>query len=149
MKGYKIGIGEDSYSVFPVLITLDIPEEYPGLRIAGDGYQFRSNAARVVKIKAINGSDDLNSAVSCFDWRFKYRLEEIVFPDYFSSSSFLCVGGIHFFTDIDRAYLYMTQTWVLTKILNYGEITRKSPSFIRLIPYTKEKRLNSNAASLE
>ena len=127
MKGYKIGIGENSESVFPVLITLDIPEEYPGLRIIGDSWRFRSNIARVIKIKTINGSNELNSAISCFDWGFDYRPGEIVFPDYFSPSPFLCMGGIHFFTNIDQAYLYTTQNWVLTQILNYGKIMRKVP----------------------
>lgn len=132
MKGYKIGIGETSDFVFPVLITLDIPEEYPGLRITGDGYQFRSNVARVIKIKAINGSKELNSAVSCFDWGFVYRPGEIVFPNYFNPSPFLCAGGIHFFGDICRVYLYMTQNWVLTQILSYGKTIGK----IALSPYS-------------
>lgn len=130
MKGYKVGIGEDSESVFPVLITLDIPEEYPGLRIVGNGYQFRSNVARVIKIKTRNGSNELNSAISCFDWGFIYRPGEIVFPDYFYPSPLLCEGGIHFFIDINRAYWYMTQKWARSQLLNYGiAIIRKEADF--------------------
>ena len=125
MKGYKIGIGEDTYSIFPVLITLDIPEEYPGLRIMGNGYQFRSNAARVLKIKAFNRSDSLKSAVSLFDHDFVYRPGEIVFPNYYDQIPVMCAGGIHFFSYLCQAYLYSTTNWPLTQLLGYEMKTGK------------------------
>ena len=97
MKGYKIGIGEDAKMVFLVHIELDIPEEYPGLRIMSDGRRFRSNIARVLKIKAFNRSDSLKSAVSFFDHDFVYRPGEIVVPDCYDRIPVICAEGIHFF----------------------------------------------------
>lgn len=125
MKGYKIGIGEDAKTVFLVSIELDIPEEYPGLRIMSDDRQFRSNVARVLKIKAFNRSDSLKSAVSLFDHDFVYRPGEIVVPNHYDQIPVICAGGIHFFLNPVRAYLYSTTSWPLAQLLDYSAKTGK------------------------
>lgn len=120
MKGYKIGFSEinDGKDLAFSLITLDIPEGYPGLMIrapdsfesaSARGLDFRSNVARVLSINKIemhgeptyryyNGggyvysflaSDEImDHAFSIYDNNFYYHPGEIIFPDKFDDTDY-------------------------------------------------------------
>lgn len=136
MKGYKIGIDEDTFEC--VLIDLDIPEEYPGAIVYKyitnridvapfplyvDSYasywiydlkQYRSNVARVLDIRKIRDGivEHVDSAFSLYDQTFYYHPGEIVFPKAFDlDHTNVCTDGIHFFETAADAITYAKDPW--------------------------------------
>ena len=135
MKGYKIGLGEidnnGDLSFCYALIELEIPEDYPGLKCYSFESSNRSNVARVLKINKVDYTmgcllepivkvtqEYLDSAYSLFDPNFCYRPGEIVYPDCFEEQPFMCVNGIHFFTDREQAIQYVMNDWVVGRLTN-------------------------------
>lgn len=135
MKGYKIGIGEiddnGDLRFCYALIELEIPENYPGLKCYSFESSNRSNVARVLKINKIVVTmgcllkpivevtrEYLDSAFSLLDPNFCYRPGEIVYPDRFEERPFMCVNGIHFFTDREQAIQYVMNDWVVGRFTN-------------------------------
>lgn len=132
MKGYKIGFSEinDGKDLSFVLITLDIPEGYPGRMLIGFPFGgFRSNVARVLSIRRIDpygrlskssftvmlSPDKLDSAFSIYDKNFFYHPGEIVFPDKFDTNRHkICTNGIHFYPCESSAIYYVLDNWVQT-----------------------------------
>ena len=152
MKGYKIGFSEinNGKDLSFALITLDIPEGYPGLAIrapyvfeSARGRDFRSNVARVLSIHKIemrreltykhNGggtyvytflaSDELmDYAFSIYDHSFYYHPGEIIFPDKFDDTDYSrCTNGIHFFRSQTDALHYINSNWVWYKFNRYKD----------------------------
>ena len=132
MKGYKIGFSEiaDGKDLTVALITLEIPESYPGIKLIGSSHGCRSNVARVLSIRRIDlygklgessftvmlSSDKLDSAFSIYDKNFSYHPGEIVFPDKFDTNyNKICTNGIHFYLCKSRAINYVLDDWVQTK----------------------------------
>lgn len=146
MKGYKIGFSEinDGKDLAFALITLDIPESYPGLAIiapnlfeSARSLDFRSNVARVLSINKIEmhheltyrycnrktytytflASDEImDHAFSIYDNSFYYHPGEIVFPDKFNATDYRrCTNGIHFFRSQNDALHYINNYWVRSK----------------------------------
>lgn len=133
MKGYKIGFSEtnDGKDLSFALITLEIPESYPGGKFIGFPFGgFRSNVARVLNIRRIDqyrkfgessftvmlSPDKLDSAFSIYDKNFFYHPGEIVFPDKFDTNRHkICTNGIHFYPCESSAIYYVLDTWVQTK----------------------------------
>lgn len=136
MRGYKIGLSEvddngDSRLCY-VLIELEIPEDYPGLKCYSFGSQNRSNVAMVLKINKIViftecfcespvkvTREHLDSAFSLFDQNFYYHPGEIVYPDRFEDQMVMCANGIHFFTYRQQAINYLMNNWVASRFTNY------------------------------
>ena len=153
MKGYKIGFSEinDDEGLSFVLIKLDIPEDYPGLKIVPSylnlptrGLEFRSNVARVLSINkiemrpeltynyytggggyayAFSASDEImDHAFSIYDNSFYYHPGEIVFPDKFNNTAYIrCTNGIHFFGSQNDALHYINSNWVWHKFNQYKD----------------------------
>ena len=127
MKGYKIGFSEinDGKDLSFALITLEIPENYPGRMLIGFPFGgYRSNVARVLNIRRINASgrwpilssNELDSAFSIYDKSFFYHPGEIVFPDKFDTNYYkICTNGIHFYPCQSSAIYYVLDNWVQTK----------------------------------
>lgn len=133
LKGYKIGFSEvaDGKDLAFALITLEIPEDYPGRTLIGFPFGgYRSNVARVLSIRRIDqyrtfgkssftvtlSSDKLDSAFSIYDKNFFYRPGEIVFPDKFDTNYHkICTNGIHFYLCESSAINYVLDDWVQTK----------------------------------
>lgn len=127
MKGYKIGFSEinDGKDLSFALITLEIPEDYPGRMLIGFPFGgYRSNVARVLSIHRIDTSrrwpilscNKLNSAFSIYDSNFFYHPGEIVFPDKFDTNYYkICTNGIHFYPDEYSAIYYVLSGWVQTE----------------------------------
>lgn len=126
MKGYKIGLDEDSINF--VLIELDIPEKYPGVIVYGylvsitDCFeisdratrQYRTNVAKVLDIRKIKDGivEHIESAVSLYDPTFHYRPGEIIYPNVFDPDrTCMCTGGIHFFETVEEAIKYTEDPW--------------------------------------
>lgn len=130
MKGYKIGFSEinDGKDLTFALITLEIPEGYPGGKFIGSPHGYRSNVARVLSIRRIDASgrwlilssDKLDSAFSIYDKNFFYHPGEIVFPDKFDSNpNNICTNGIHFYLCESSAIYHVLDNWVQTKCRLY------------------------------
>ena len=155
MKGYKIGFSEinDGKDLSFALITLEIPEGYPGKMLIGFPFGgFRSNVARVLSIRRINtsgkwlilSSDELDSAFSIRDKNFFYHPGEIVFPDKFDTDRHkICTNGIHFYSCESSAIYYVLDNWVQTKYRMCLHYLRQE------LLKSQRKDSISNATSLE
>jgi len=153
LKGYKIGFSEinDGKDLSFALITLEIPEGYPGLAIrapnsfeSARGRDFRSNVARVLSINKIEmhreliyhyytgrgfaysflASDEImDHAFSIYDNNFYYHPGEIIFPDKFDDTDYSrCTNGIHFFRSQNDALHYIHSNWVWYRFNRYKDI---------------------------
>lgn len=139
MKGYKIGFSKiaDGKDLTFVLITLEIPERYPGVMLIGSPHGVRSNIARVLNIRRIDqyrtfgessftvmlSSDKLDSAFSIYDKNFFYHPGEIVFPDKFDDTDYrICTNGIHFYFNESDAIYYILDNWVQTEYKMYRRL---------------------------
>ncbi len=155
MKGYKVGFSEinDSKDLTFSLITLEIPEGYPGGKFIGFPFGgYRSNVARVLSIRRIDASgrwlilssDKLDSAFSIYDKNFFYHPGEIVFPDKFDPNpNNICTNGIHFYPCESSAIYYALDNWVQTKRRMYLHYLRQE------LLKSQREDLISNATSLE
>lgn len=148
MKGYKIGINEDTFEC--VLIELEVPEEYPGAIIYEyltnrmdtaslflnqhgqfciyEVRQYRSNVARVLDIRKIKTgiAEHVESAFSLYDRTFYYRPGEIIFPKAFDlDCTNVCTDGIHFFETMADAVAYAKDPWPRKRCLEAYHVRHK------------------------
>lgn len=127
MKAWKCGFLQNGHIA---LIELDIPETADRIEFCTrDSYiEFeigRCSFADVVSIKEIlengNEQDTQESAVSAFNFNFKYVPGIRVFPDAYDKIEFIqCTNGIHYFKSEDDAFAYSrTDYWFNNRRRDY------------------------------
>jgi hypothetical protein len=68
----------------------------------------RASRAKVLDIQSLEG-EPVKVARSSYDRMFKYRVGEVVRPEYpFEKNGYLCAPGIHFFRSMKRARGWLT-----------------------------------------